>query len=116
MEKLTKSDLALHLEAIEMNRKKRQAEIEDFNKRLRDPDCTFTFDEATEYGYWRVPGGVMRLLKFKSGYHPTCDRQDFLDEEVEMFARLSKIEPRELEKETTLSPEDAELLNSPGLR
>jgi len=91
----TKSSLSMWIDFLERDRRKKAAQLKEFNEKLRKPDHEVVIDEYFAYGYWRIPGGIIMLRKYKNGYHPDNGGEKYTDEDLELLRKLHSQVPRE---------------------
>ena len=100
---LSKNDLTVLNQAYRENREKEKAEIAEFNANVREPDLTYVEPESgLEFGYWRVPGGLIVLCKNSKGqWLPRAGRRDIVNNELQRLASLYFTVPTPMKKDET---------------
>jgi len=68
-----------------------------FNEELREPDAVLEIDEHYTYGLWRIPEGVIKIRKFKNGYHLSSWRA-YPNIELAKLRTVMDSEPEELSR------------------
>lgn len=86
----------LLVKTLALQTKGRKKEIEEFNKEIGEPDSKIVLEVeeeygittfgAIEYGFWNTDRGVVKLRKYKNGYHPES-MVLISDEEIEAIIR-----------------------------